>query len=252
VTFLENELCRSFHRGDSIASLKTLAQQAIPTIQKLLKLDLEQTLATCQFLKDLLPELDRPRPQTPRAKTAKGLVAVGARAQRPFDDVLRKLLVRPNSSALPLSRLRVGPVKTLERLQAKMDELKTNGKDPMCVFDINRATVVCSNPDEFNHIIGSIAQFFYSLIKVKNKFNVEWESVNDPPCIFYQLAMLPCDDVNGLLEKDTNWIVEVQVTTPQILQTKELCHVVYELTRADQRPSRCPLPTCHRDVQGNS
>jgi len=84
-------------------------------------------------------------------------------------------------------------------------------KDPVAVFDINRATLLSVHKSSFMAVLLAISKYF-DTVKMKNKFKVDQKKITEPPCLFFQLAM-HCDELTPYLEPHKLWVVELQITT---------------------------------------
>jgi hypothetical protein len=218
-------MCAEFH-SNKIISVKTpviygFATQAQKLLDQLLVLDWREASTSCGFLTELTKGQEEEADAQPALDlTAEGLLHVANLAQPIFEQKLVDLLSRCGSDK---SNLHIGPLKTLERLKVKLAQQALQG---MC-FDLNRATILCSNMEEFLRVTTNMALVFYHVRKLKNKFKLK---LTEPPCLFYQVE-LAAPELSSLLASNKHWVVEIQVTTPEFYATKQLCHPVYEILR---------------------
>jgi len=177
---------------------------------------------------------------------AEGLSLVGKLAQQHF---VKNMELVCENAGLALADLLIGPVKGEVRVNAKMLELASQGQNPLTIFDMNRATLLSVHKHSFVRVLMALGQFF-DTVKMKNKFKVDKKKITEPPCLFFQLAMV-CDEIADYLEPNAKYVVELQITTPEILSLKnEFCHALYEIDRlkdSEPLPDKCVV--CHRPRQ---
>lgn len=116
-----------------------------------------------------------------------------------------------------------GPVKSLERIIEKLENEYADTLDPIShLMDANRATIIISNPNDFNKVVNSVSVEFGNVVRVKDKF--------DKPG--YKSAII------NVMGKD-GAIAEIAVTTPEMWAAKEEGggHKLYELVRTGQDPT---------------
>jgi hypothetical protein len=222
---LTDLMCTEFHSKKPL-SVKTpviygLAVQAQKLLEQLLVLDWREASTSCGFLIEVTKGQEEEADAQPALDlTAEGLLRVASVAQPIFERKLIDLLARCGSDK---SSLHIGPLKTLGRLKVKLSQQALQG---MC-FDLNRATILCSNIEDFLRVSTNLGLVFYRIRKLKNKFKV---TLTEPPCLFYQVE-LAAPELSSFLAAHRYWVVEIQVTTPEFYATKQLCHPVYEIQR---------------------
>lgn len=251
LTKANEEICKQFHLAiNNFEDLQEVATTNYEIAKKMLELVwLDTELTKHRYFSEIAESVGSPQ-QAPKMaakevthlELATELVEVAKLAQSHFDEAVRNLVTR---ARLSFVRMRVGPVKKVERLAAKMAELP----NPLCVCDLNRATILCDTEGEFNQILRNLCLVFGAVAKMKNKFKMEEGCINQPPCLMYHLELRLPQAIQDRLAGP--WWVELQMTTSDFLEAKELCHPVYEITRAKEKPEKCPLPSCNRFPDGS-
>jgi serine/threonine protein kinase len=181
------------------------------------------------------------KPQAPRVKTAEGLVKTGQALQLYFEDVVEKLMIQCNFGPLGRGlRVLIGAIKELGRVVEKMAEKGENHN--MCIFDLNRATILCRTEAEFKKLHTMIIVCFGAFLRFRNKFLVEWHTLSEPPCLLYNLALpIPEGMSTEHISDSSPWVVEIQVTMPCFQEIKDLLHPIYEVLRTQELPDHCPV-----------
>lgn len=243
-------ICIAYHTPDiTVPKLKALSAKATVFMKQLLEIEMQAVEKLIKgFNECKVANYDKnkgkPQPLKPEYQSVEGLLLVGKTAQIHFKKHME--LVCENAG-LALADLLIGPVKGETRVRAKMQELQLNGQNPLTIFDMNRATLLSVHKHSFVRVLLALGQFF-DTVKMKNKFKVDKKKITEPPCLFFQLAMV-CDEIAEYLEPNAKYVVELQITTPEILALKnDFCHALYEIDRLDDKLD--PLPThcvvCHR------
>jgi len=235
---IETKICQAFEKHLKWPGIQALAKEGDRVLQKWLQQEvreIEQDITHLQGeSKDFNDLADMP--QGLLNKTADGLLAAGALAQDTFLAAVENLR---KQAGLAQNEVIIGPLKKRDRLIQKMEEMKRDGKHGCAVFDINRATLlVRADAKRWAKVLLELTTCFGVVRKRKNKFKVKWDFISEPPCLLYQLALRA---KFPWMEKGEVWLVELQITTPEIMAIKNRSHPFYEILRATTMPTKCVM-----------
>lgn len=246
---VERNICREFQSvHPSLEKVRGLAEQGRDILQQWLQFELKKNEHIFSLLRggDSMEDLDATEgdPQHLKDKTVDGLLYAGEQAQKAFETAIENL--RQRVDLVPADVV-MGRVKGKQRLLEKMNEYQnmTSSKHVYGIFDMNRATLMCVTAQHWIHTLQEIVKVFKEVKKMKNKFNKQWD-LSEPPCLFYQLTLR---DKFDWMEPDKHWVVELQVTTHEIVLIRDHSHRIYELLRVTSLPKYCVI--CQRPSRQN-
>lgn len=228
-------LCQLFHKPGCNDRLKELAgalQKSVlnPQLIRMLK-KLQDKKPTLFKALQTIDEKSCPKKNLPESPlSASGYLAVSRKAYRPFEQALQNICTEAKMDARTC--LHMGDIKHIRGVLCKLKLKKT-------LHDMLRATCTFSTNVQLSVLVEAVYKHF-DVVALDNKFKSRKET--EPPCLHLKLRFkeLP-PQLQGVVGREA-WVMELQLTTPEILNYKAThCHPVYELWRDGPFPRVCPV-----------
>lgn len=243
IQLLFDKICAAYHSPNT-KEREDLAHKAQEKVGQVLRQDVDAQKELFTLIQNSFKDIPVGPcvRQRPREETAEGLCAAAECAQSGF---LAFLLELKERAGIPDRQVHPAEPKTLASTLRKLSKASSTVHN---TFDFNRTTFTFKTLRDFMSFQAAIQAYNARIVKMKIKgMDVEDNTkITEPPCMLMQIA-LPLDKfdeaMKDLVADDCKeWIVEIQLTTPEILETKKLCHPIYEILRLILFPEKDKFP----------